>query len=157
EAESQRRLENARKEYEAAEKLEPGDVAGAEMLAALFLARLQDPVRSREVLDRVVAATADDPKKHAAALSVRYRYYYHGAPQPDLPRAQAQEALKSARADIEQAVKDDPKNADILVDAAEFSLQRRDTSAARQYLAAAPAEVRDNRRVRLVEGMIDLA
>jgi tetratricopeptide (TPR) repeat protein len=154
---TQERLVRAREDYETAEKLVPGDVAGAELLASLFVNRLKDPARAREVLDRLIETTAKDPGKHAQALLARHRYFYELSQQAELPHEKVVEALKDARADVEEAAKADPTGFDVLMAAATFSLMQRETKAARRYLAAIPDDRRDEYQVKVVEGMIDLA
>ncbi|MFO0951433.1 MAG: tetratricopeptide repeat protein [Isosphaeraceae bacterium] len=154
---AQERLARARQDYQAAERLSPGDVSGAEMLSTLYLRRLKDPAHAKEVLDRLVSSSAGDPKRHAAALLARHRFYNELTTLTETPREEVPIAVANSRLDIEQSVKDDPTNVEALVAAAGYFLSRRDTQAARRYLMMVPAENRDDRNVRMTEGLVDLA
>jgi tetratricopeptide (TPR) repeat protein len=137
-------MDAARKEYEQAEKLQPGDVEGAEELAALFRERLEAKDKAEAVLNNLVKSTAGTPAKHAAALLARYRHY-----------SATHESVKAA-ADIAEATRDDPANLEVRLNAAEAALQKNDTSAARHHLAAIAEAQRGDQRIKLIEGLIDL-
>ena len=138
------RTDEALKEFLRAEAKDPGDVEGAEHLAALYRDQLEDPAKAQGVLDRLVSSTVKAPKTHATALLARARHY-HAIREP-----------AKAQADVLRATRDDPGDLSVRVAAAESALQRRDTSAARLHLAAIAPEHRDNLRVKITEGLIDL-
>jgi cellulose synthase operon protein C len=137
-------MEDARREYEAAETLDPGDVEGAERLAALYRERLDDPEKARQVLDTLVKSTAGTPAKHAEALLARARHF------------SIDRQTERASADILDAVKVDPKNLDVRLAAAEVALQHHDSVGARKHLEALGPGYQDNARVLVVAGLIDL-
>ena len=148
-------IEEARKEYETAESIEPGDVPGVVNLADLYRDRLEQPAKAGEVLDRLVARTAADPKKHASALLARARHatLLRLTAKPDeLPGLNAR-----AEADVLKAVNDDPSDRKVRLAAAEIALRRRDTAAARHHLAAIVESQRGHIEVKVVEGVIDMA
>jgi tetratricopeptide (TPR) repeat protein len=138
-------LEEARKEYETAEKKEPSDVEGAERLAYLYREHLDKPEPAQAVLDHLVEVTAQNPKTHAAALLARARHYT------------ALRQPSKAEADIDRAIKDDPQSIDVRLVAAENAVAHRDTATARVHLKAIDPEHRDDLRVKIAEGSIDLA
>lgn len=145
----------ARREYEAAEAIEPGDVPGGERLAALYRESLGRPDEAKAVLDRLAEGTAGDPKKHAAALLARARHHLA------MRRAARDEAgqnrqLAAAEADALRATRDDPADVEVRLTAAEVALQARDPKAARHHVAGAAGAAPDDPRVKLFEGIIDL-
>ena len=138
-------LEEARKEYEIAEKQEPSDVEGAERLATLYHQRFDKPETAQAVLDHLVEVTAKTPKSHAAALLARARHF------------KATYQPSKAEADIDRALKDNPDNIEARLAAVETAVSHRDTATARVHLKAIDAEHRDDLRVKVAEGLIDLA
>lgn len=148
-------IERARKEYEAAEAVAPGDVESAEELARIYRDRKEDPVKALRVLNQLVLNTGNVPKKHAAALLARARHY--ASPQV---AEKDPGAVEKASRDVDDAVRDDPEGLMPRLMAAEIALQRHQPEAARQHLKAiAPdrlKDVRDELRVKTLEGMIDL-
>jgi tetratricopeptide (TPR) repeat protein len=153
------RFEEARKEYEAAEAKEPGDVVGAEQLAYLYRERLEDPKKASEVLDRLVERTANDPKKKAAALLARARHLSEIGRSPRLEAAERNALAQRIEADIVAAVAADTGSVDARLLAAEVALQapRFDTAAARLHLSQISPEGRNDLRVKTMEGFIELA
>ena len=137
-------MEEARREFEKAGASEPGDVEAAERLAVLYRVRLEDPAKARQVLDSVVAFTAEATKTHAAALLARARYFV------------AVRDWAKAEADVAQAVRDDPDGLDVRLAAAELAVQRRDPASARRHLDAIEPSHRNDLRVKVNEGLIDL-
>jgi len=138
-------MDEARREYEAAEAKAPGDVEGAERLSMLYRDRMDDPAKAERVLDALVDFTAKAPAKHAEALLARARHFT-AAGQP-----------AKAEADVERAVRDDPAGVAARLAAAEVALARRDPAAARRHLAAIDPSRRDDLRIKVADGMIDLA
>ncbi|GAC1465098.1 MAG: hypothetical protein NVSMB9_04370 [Isosphaeraceae bacterium] len=138
-------MDEARKEYEAAEAQDPGDVEGAEQLAVLYRERLDDPAKARQVLDKLVdSIPANAPKKRAAARLARARHF-----------TQTREYDK-AEADVAQATREDPENIDVRLSAAETALNQKDLAAARHHLAAIGSAQRDDLRIKVIEGLINL-
>ena len=149
-------IETARQEYEAAEAKAPGDVESAEELARIYRERRDDTAKALQVLDAVVVNTGNDRTKHAAALLARARHYATAQVIEKDP-----EAVEKASRDVDDAVRDDPEGVMPRLIAAEVALQRRQTELAREHLAAIPAarrkDVRDDIRIKNLEGMIDLS
>ncbi len=137
-------IEEARREYETAEALDPGDVEGAERLAALYRERLEAPDKAQRVLDTLVKSTAGTPAKNAEALLARARHFT------------AEHQPERASADVQEAVKVDPKNLDVRLTAAEVALQHRDPLGARKHLETLGPAYQENARVLVVAGLIDL-
>src|SRR5262245_662705 len=138
-------LEEACREYDAAEKREPGDVEAAERLALLYRDKLNDPKKAMQVLDRLVEANRSSPAKLAAAHLARSRYF-----------ASAEQSGKSD-AEIALAEKADPTSLDVRLAAADAANRRGDMAAAHKQLDAIPKEARDDLRVKLVEGLVELS
>lgn len=137
-------MDEARREYETAETLDPGDIEGAERLAVLYRERLESPEKARNVLDTLVKSTAGKPAKHAEALLALARHFT-AERQPD-----------RAAESIQEAVNADPKNLDVRLAAAEIALQRHDPVTARKHLEALGPSWQDNPRAWIVAGLIDL-
>lgn len=138
-------IEEARLEYESAERLAPGDVEGAIRLASLYHERLEDDVRASAVLDRAVIATIAKPKAHAEALLARAQFVIETG--GDTERAEA---------DLDKALAEDPDNPNVRITAARSALRRRDTTTARKHLQAIPEGKRVGLNYRMLEGLIDL-
>lgn len=138
-------LAEASREYETAERIEPGDVRGSERLALLYRDKLGDPRKGLEVLDHLVALSAKSPAQRAAAHLARARYFSSGG------------QTKEADAEIASALEADPKGLDVRLAAADAANQRGDTATARRHLDAIPADARDDLRVKLAEGMVELS
>jgi tetratricopeptide (TPR) repeat protein len=64
--------------------------------------------------------------------------------------------VEKAQADVEQALAEDPSDLDVQLAAAEVAIQRHDTAAARHHLAAIDPARRDDLKVRITEGVLDL-
>ena len=62
-------LAEAAREHQCAERIEPGDVEGAERLAFLYAERFTDPGKALQVLDQLVQAAQGSPRKLAEARS----------------------------------------------------------------------------------------
>lgn len=152
------KLNEARKYYEKAGAEDPQDVATAEQLAALCRERLHDRDKAQAVLDTLVARTAKDPAKHAAALLARFRHHYAVLQDSETSPDDRAKALKAADADVVAAVKDAPSDLEARLAAASLAIQapRFDTADARLHLAAIPEERRNSLRVKYLEGMIGL-
>ncbi|MGE3817934.1 MAG: tetratricopeptide repeat protein [Isosphaeraceae bacterium] len=138
-------IEEARTEYETAERLAPGDVEGAVRLAALYHSRLNDDAKAAAVLDRAVAATASQPKANAQALLARAQFVIETGGDSE-----------TAEADLDKALAVDPENPEVRMTAARAALKRRDTLTARKHLQAIPESFRSGLNYRLLEGLIAL-
>ena len=149
-------VDSARKEYEAAEAKEPGNVEAAEELARIYRERQENPAKALKVLDQVVQNTANNPKKHSEALLARARHFASSQVMERDPQA-----VEKASHDVDDAVREDPEGVLPRLFAAEVALQKRQPEVARQHLDAIPAErkknLRDDLRVKNLEGLIDLA
>ena len=132
-------LPKAIAEFEVASKLDPGDVAGAELLAYLYAKELKDRHRADVVLDALLKAA---PKPETRL--VRYRHYAQFGPS------------EKARLELEQAVKEFPANIPVRLAAAEDALDRNEPATAREHLAAIPAKEREDVRVRFLRGVLEL-
>jgi cellulose synthase operon protein C len=129
--------------YEEAQRLEPGNVYGATRLAILYQSRRNDPKKAKQVLDTLLEEAKTDDEK-ALAHSARYDYFARGN-QSEL-----------ARAELDQAVKLKPNDADILLKAAGDAFRRGDTEASRRFVEAIPPEVRRKDRQYAILGQIDV-
>ena len=137
-------LAEAAREHQRAERIEPGDVEGAERLAFLYAERFNDPGKALQVLDQLVQADQGSPRKLAQARLVRSRYFL-ARNQPD-----------RAAAEIDQAVLADPSTAAVRLAAAEAASRRGDVETARQHLGKVAPSARNDFQVKLVEGLIEL-
>ena len=148
-------VDKARKEYEIAESKDPGDVEAAESLAIYYRGQ-DEPLKAQDVLDNLVDATARLPKKQAAALLARSRHFT-AVRRPGMTKAEVKELIDKAEADIDEATRKDPEGIEPRLFAAEIAVQRRDADAARQHLAAIGEAYRNDRRIKIVQGLIDLS
>ena len=132
-------LPQALAELEVAARLDPGDVPGAEQLAYLYADRRKDRARADAVLDALVKA---NPKVEARLA--RYRHYARFGPS------------EKARAELERAVREAPENLVVRLTAAEDALERNELAASRAHLATIAETARDDRRVRYLQGLLEL-
>ena len=109
-------LEEAGREYETAERLEPGDVEGAERLARLYREQAQRAGQGPAGARPARRPEQGRPRKLAAAHLARARYF------------NAQSETDRADAEIERAMKADPGNLDVRLMAAEAATHRGDTA-----------------------------
>ena len=138
-------IDQARVEYELAEAKEPGDVEGAQRLATLYRDRMENPSKALAVLDQLVKTCEGSPASKRAAARLARARHFNATGQPDL-----------AAKDVDQAVQADPNDIEARLIAAELALQRRDTEAARKHVEALDAARRDDSRVVVTSGLIDL-
>lgn len=130
-------------EYETAERRQPGDVLGAERLALLYRSKVNDPAKARQVMDALLKF---NPKSAPVRLA-RFRYFMsEGTP----------EATQLAMAEIDEALKIAPGDMAARLVAAETAAQRGDTVGARRHLDAIEPKPKNDLRVNLIEGLIDL-
>ena len=137
-------LAEACREYEAAEKHDPGDVEGGEWLARLYQEKLHDPEKGQQVLDKLLALNQAEHARRAAVRLAQARYCARLG------------QIGRAGAEIDQAIRDDPGDPEIRIVAAQLAAQRGDTANARRHLAAIPDAARNDLRIKLIEGVIDL-
>ena len=137
-------LAEAAREHRHAERIDPGDLEGAERLAFLYAERFNDPGKALQVLDQLIQSAQESPRKLAEARRIRSRYFL-ARNQPD-----------RAAAEIDQAVLADPSNAAVRLAAAEAAIRRGEVETARQHLGKVPPSARNDLQVKLVEGLIEL-
>ena len=118
---------------------------GGVQLAMLYRAKGKDQGRAMRMLDNLVKA---NPKSVAVRLA-RYRFFLS---QPDASAANA----KRAAEEINEAIRLAPKDAETRLIAAEFAAQRGETALARAHLAAIDPPPKNDLRVKLVTGLIEL-
>jgi tetratricopeptide (TPR) repeat protein len=133
-------VEAAVAEYEAAEALEPGDVASAERLAVLYLDKFADRTRAIRVLDAMLER---NPNSTEARLA-RSRFFAE-AGDPQASSAEIDAALRLAPGDVPARLT-----------AAEVAARRGDPAAARLHLAAIQPPRPDDIRIKIIEGLIEL-
>ena len=133
-------LDAAVAEYEAAEALDPGDVASAERLAALEFEKSGDRATAARVLD---ALLAHNPKSPAARLA-RARFF------GGTGDAQA------ASTEIDEALRLDPTGVDVRLAAADASIRRGDPADAARHLDAIGPAASGDLRVKVTRGTIEL-
>ncbi len=134
-------LEAAVAEYEAAEALQPGDVASGERLASLYLDKFGDRPRATRIMD---ALLEHNPRSVAARLA-RSRYFA---------------SLGDARAasdEVDEALRIDPSDVDARLAAAETAVKRNDPAVASRHLDAIQPPRPDDLRVKILRGQIELA
>ena len=133
-------LEAAVDEYEAAEALEPGDVASGERLAALYLDKFGDRERATRIVD---ALLRHNPRSVAARLA-RSRFF---ASVGD---------VKAASGEVDEALRVDPADVDARLAAADASARRGDPASARRHLDAIGPSGLEDLRVKVLRGLIEL-
>jgi tetratricopeptide (TPR) repeat protein len=136
-------LDQAIAEYETAEAKQPGDVVGAERLAYLYRTKANDPVKAQLVMDSLLRF---NPNSVPARLA-RFRFFI-GLGNP--------EASRKASAEIDEALKLAPTDLTARLIAAEAAAQRGDVAAARRHISAIDPLPKNDLRVSLVEGLIEL-
>jgi tetratricopeptide (TPR) repeat protein len=133
-------LENAVLEYEAAEVIQPGDIASGERLAVLYLTKFADRAKATQVLDTLLK---HNPKSARARLA-RAKFFGETGD------------AKAASNEIEAALLLEPGDLDARLTAAEAAARRNDPRAARLHLAAIQPPRPDDIRVKIIEGLIEL-
>ena len=133
--------DEALKNYEKAQQMDPGSVNGARSIAYLYN-RSNEPEKARQVLDKVLEVAKTNDEK-ALAHSVRYDHFA-ATNQPDL-----------ARTELDQAIQLKPNDPDILVKAAVDALRRGDVDASRKYIEGAPGQIRSDLKLAIL-GEIDV-
>jgi tetratricopeptide (TPR) repeat protein len=134
-------LEAAVREYEAAEGLEPGDIASGERLAALQLDKFGDRARATRIMD---ALLEHNPRSVAARLARSRFFAAVGDP-------------GAASIEVDEAIRVDPSDVDARLAAADLAVRRDDPAAARRHLDAIASPRLDDLRVKVVRGQIELA
>ena len=136
-------LDQAIEEYETAERKKPGDVLGAERLAFLYRTKVNDPRKATQVMDSLLKF---NPKSAPARLA-RFRFF--------LTLGTA-EANKQAMVEIDEALKIAPGDLNARLIASETAAQRGDPTSARRHLNAIDPRPKNDLRINLIEGLIDL-
>ncbi len=136
-------LEGAVLEYEAAEGLEPGDVASAERLAMLYFDKFSNRARAEQVLDAMLKHNQQRPP--SARLWHESRVLRLDRRRPGAHQGEVEDALRLS-----------PGNIDARLTAAEAATRRGDPGAARLHLAAIQPPGPDDIRVKIIEGLIEL-
>jgi cellulose synthase operon protein C len=138
-------LVEARKSYETAIGHAPGEMIGYQRLAQLLWKGLDKPVEAHAVLDRMIAAVAQEPLAYLA----RARFESFLADEA-VHRGHAS-SLELAQRDLRRVLELDPENADASLLLAEILQKKREVPAAHAILRdAASLYPRD---VRLVRGL----
>ena len=141
-------LDRAIVEYERAEELVPGDVDGGVRLA--FLLRTKGrPDRADKQMEKLLEK---NPKSSAVRLA-RLRYFLT---QPARGRSSGEENAKQAAIELEKALVLAPHDATVLTIAAELAVRRGDTVKATEHLNAIEPPPKNDLRVSLIRGMIQL-
>ena len=121
----------------------PATLPGAELLARLYQEKLNNTDKALAVLDRLLALDLKTPAKRAEVRLARAVF----------SRLNRQER---AEAEVEKALPDAPDSREARLMAGQLAAQKGDTASARQHLAAIPEGERDDLRIKLVQGQIDL-
>lgn len=137
-------LDRAIEEYEIAEKMKPGDIGGGLRLAMLYRSKGKDPKRAAQVMDSVLE---HNPKSPVARLA-RFQFI--------MSDQDASDRLARAMAEIDEALKVAPGNAEARLIAAEHAVQRGKTAEARQHLAAINPPPKNELQIKFVTGLIEL-
>lgn len=134
-------LPGAIREYQSVLRSDPGDIVAAGRLALLARELGGDPDLAERVLADLLRARADSPIE---ARLVRSRHF---AQIPDPTRATAE---------LTEAIRVDPANLAVRIDAAGDAIQRGSLAEAQRHLDAIPADAREDIRVRTLAGTIAL-
>jgi tetratricopeptide (TPR) repeat protein len=135
-----RALEAAVAEFEAAEALQPGDVASGERLAGLYLDKFGDRPRATRIMD---ALLEHNPRSVAARLA-RSRFFASAGD------------TRGALGEIDEALRIDPKDVDARLAAADAATRRDDPATARRHLDAIDSPRPDDLRVKILQGQVEL-
>src|SRR5262249_43835705 len=125
-------LAEAVREYQHAERKEPGDVEGAERLAFLYAEQFNDPAKAVQILDQLVQANQQPLRQVAPGPLGRFRYF--------LTRNQSERA----GGEVDQAVQADPASVTVRLAAAEAATRRGDIQTARQHLGKIPPSAQND-------------
>ena len=137
-------LDEARREFELAEKIEPGDVETAERLAFLYRDRFNKPQLALQVLDKVLETSKGNKEKLAAAHLARCRFF--------LAVGDRDQAVN----EVQAAIKVIPGNLDGRLVLAEMAAQNGDSRGAKIHLDAIDPKYKGDLRIKLVGGLIQL-
>ncbi len=137
-------LDEARREFELAEKIEPGDVETAERLASLYRDRFSKPQLALQVLDKVLETSKDNKAKLAAAHLARCRFFF--------AVGDRDQAVK----EVQTAVKVVPGDLDGRLVLAELAAQNGDSRTAKTHLESIDPKYKNDLRIKLVSGLVQL-
>jgi tetratricopeptide (TPR) repeat protein len=135
-------LDEAMREYEKSELLQPGDVGGGIRLAMLYRTKGKDPKKAEELLSRI-------KEKNQNSVPARlglFRFFL------DQPNGAGQAA---ALAELDAALKLAPGNAEARLISAEMAIKRGDTKDARNQIAKIDPPLKNDLRLKLIQGMIE--
>ena len=135
-------LDQAMREYELAEVLEPGDINGGIRLAMLYRSKGKDPKKAEDLLSRL-------KQKHEKSVPARlglFRFYV------DQPNGAG---IAAAKAELKAALEIEPGNAEARLLAAEMEIKEGRTKEARDQIAKIDPPLKDDLRLKLIQGMIE--
>jgi tetratricopeptide (TPR) repeat protein len=142
-------LKAAIDEYEWAERLQPGgDVDGGVRLAFLLRSKGRTEDASKQI-EKLLETNS----KSAAVRLARMEYF---RTQPVRDSASNRENQKRVREELEAAVKLAPGDVTARLISAEFAVRENELSEARTHLAAIDPAFKNDLRINLIRGMIDL-
>ena len=134
-------LDQAIAEFGLAVAKDPKNIPAAVNLARLQWSQKKDPAAALRVLDAMAKAQPDS----AEARLARYGFF-----------VEVKDGEK-ARAEIEAAAKQAPKDPLVQATAASDAIQRRDFAAARRAIDAIPADEANRLRIQTLRGSLDIA
>lgn len=135
-------LDEAMREYEKSEELQPGDVGGGIRLAMLYRTKGKDPKKAEELLSRIKA-------KNENSVPARLGLFRFHLDQPN-GAGHAQ-----AMAELAAALQIAPGNAEVRLISAEMAIKRGDTKEARNHIAKIDPPLKNDLRLKLIQGMIE--
>jgi tetratricopeptide (TPR) repeat protein len=141
-------LDEAIEEYESAETLQGGDVEGGVRLAFL----LRSKGRTEDASKRIEKLLEMNPKSAAVRLA-RMEYF---RTQPLRDSATNRENQNRARVELKAALELAPGDVNARLISAEFAVRENDLDVARDHLAKIDATSKNDLRINLIKGMIDL-
>jgi tetratricopeptide (TPR) repeat protein len=149
------KLDAAIAEFEMAEKQKPGDILGGSQLAEILLRRNRDPERAVEVMDKVLEANPGAPLARLARSSFFAQHPALAEKSAEYPAAVAEKRTLPEH-ELAAALGAAPRDALTRMFAAEDALKRGDAAAARAHLAAIDPVPKDDLRLNVLKGQIEL-
>lgn len=139
------KLDEARKEYELAEKEEPGDIDTARGLAWLYYNRFNKPELALQVLDKVLETNRGNTEKEAEAHMARSAFF--------LSANEVEQAAAEAKATIKLV----PGHLVARLVLADIAARSGDTRVAKSHLEAIDPKFKNDLRIKLVGGLVQLS